>query len=307
MKLVFFGTPEFALLPLRALRASEHDILAVVTQPDRESGRGRRIKSCPVKSEAQKAGMEILQPEKVRDPRFIQEMRNLAPQIIVVVAYGQILPREIIHLPERGCVNIHASLLPAYRGAAPINWAIINGEENTGVTTMLMDEGMDTGGILLQQATEISEEDSAGSLSLRLSKIGGDLLMKTLGRMEKGDITPLPQGSGVSWAPLLKKADGLIQWSKSSKELCRLINGMNPWPGAYGFLEDERIKILRALPLESTGSAGMIEVASKDQLVVGTGHGSLSIIDIQPAGKPVMPVKSFLQGRNLKEGMTFVV
>lgn len=305
MRLVYFGTPEFAVLPLQTLLGSEHEVLAVVTQPDRESGRGRRLTPCPVKVEAQRAGLKIFQPQIVRDHEFTKDLKGLNPLIIVVAAYGQILPSEIIHLPKLGCVNIHASLLPVYRGAAPINWAIINGEEKTGITTMMMDEGMDTGPILLQQETEISKEDTAGSLARRLSEIGADLLKPTLTGLERGDVTPRPQIGEVSYAPVLKKTDGLIQWSKSSEELCSFINGMNPWPGAYTFFEDKRIKILKALPIDGKGSAGVIDMVSKDQLIIGAGKGRLSILEIQPSGKPVMTVKSFLQGRKLKEGMKF--
>lgn len=305
MRLVFFGTPEFAVLPLRTLLGSGHEVIAVVTQPDRQSGRGRRMKSCPVKEEAQKAGLRILQPKRVRDPKFIKDLKSLDPFIIVVAAYGQILPSEIIHLPNIGCVNIHASLLPSYRGAAPINWAIINGEKKTGITTMLMDEGMDTGPILLQRETEISTEDTTGSLSLRLSKIGADLLITTLQGLENGEVKPLPQTGEASYAPILKKDDGLIDWSKSAEELCNFISGMNPWPGAYGFLEKERVKIFKAVQEEGNGEAGIICRSGKDQLLIGTGNGRLSILEIQPSGKPVMAIKAYLQGRRLKEGMRF--
>ncbi|MBI4681894.1 MAG: methionyl-tRNA formyltransferase [Nitrospirae bacterium] len=305
MRIIFFGTPEFAVLPLRTLLGSGHEVLAVVTQPDRQSGRGRRLKSCPVKEEAQKAGLKILQPKRVRDSEFIKDLKRLDPFIIVVAAYGQILPSEIINLPNMGCVNIHASLLPSYRGAAPINWVIINGEKKTGITTMLMDEGMDTGPILLQKETEISAEDSAGSLSLKLSKIGAALLITTLQGLENGELKATPQTSEASYAPLLKKDDGLIDWSKSAEELCSFIRGMNPWPGAYSFLEKERIKIFKAVPVEGNGEAGIICRSGKDQILIGTGSGMLSILEIQPAGKPVMPVKAYLQGRRIEEGMKF--
>ncbi len=305
MKLVYFGTPEFAVLPLQTLLGAGHEVLAVVTQPDRQSGRGRQLRSCPVKREAQKARLRILQPGKVREPEFIESLRALHPSAIVVAAYGQILPAAIIHLPELGCVNIHASLLPAYRGAAPINWAIINGEQKTGITTMLMDEGMDTGPVLLQKETEISAEDTAGSLSLRLSRIGADLLITTLKELQSGEVKPVPQSGIVSYAPLLKKDDGRITWSKPAEELCRFINGMNPWPGAYSILENERVKIIKAVPLEGNAEAGAIERAGKEDLIVGTGTGRLSILEIQPSGKAVMSVKAYLQGRRLKEGMRF--
>lgn len=305
MKLVFFGTPEFAVPALKALIDSKHEVIIVVTQPDRQSGRGRKMKACPVKVEAQNAGIHVLQPQKARDTDFINELKKLNPDLIVVVAYGQILPPEIIHLPGFGCVNIHASLLPKYRGAAPINQAIINGEKETGISTMLMDEGMDTGPVLLQETTDVTPEDTAGSLSLRLSGIGTELIIKTLQGIEAGTLKPVPQGEGATYASLMNKSDGLIQWSKPAEELSNLIRGMNPWPGAYGFIEGRRYKILKAVPVEGGGEPGVIVRSTKDDLHVSTGHGVLSILEIQPSGKPAMPVHALLQGRQLKEGMRF--
>jgi len=305
VRIVYFGTPEFAVLPLQALLHAGYEVLAVVTQPDRQSGRGRQVRSCPVKMEAQKSGLTVLQPGKVRDPEFIETLRELNPLAVVVAAYGQILPGAIIHLPELGCINIHGSLLPAYRGAAPINWAIINGDRITGITTMLMGEGMDTGPVLLKKETEISAEDTTGTLSMRLSKIGADLLIPTLKGLESGEVKPVPQAGEVSYAPLLKKEDGIIDWSKSAEELCRFINGMNPWPGAFSVLENERVKIIKAIPLDGIAAAGTIEKAGKDDLIAGTGMGRLSILEIQPSGKAVMPVRAYLQGRRIKEGMRF--
>lgn len=276
-----------------------------MTQPDRQSGRGRHVTFCPVKAETQKHGLRILQPDKVRDAAFIKDLRLLNPSVIVVAAYGQILPLDIINMPEYGCVNVHASLLPKYRGAAPINWAIINGESKTGITIMLMDEGMDTGHILFQEEVVIYEGDTAGSLSHRLSGIGTDVLMKALKGLEEGSLKPRPQDGIVSYAPLLRKTDGLIKWANSAKKLSNFIRGMNPWPGAYSFLENERIKILRAEAVEGVGSTGVIKNVSKNKLLVGTGAGLLSIFEVQPTGKQVMPVESFLQGRKIKEGMRF--
>lgn len=304
-KVVFFGTPEFAIPSLKALVNSGHKVLLVVTQPDRQSGRGRHITPCAVKVWAQKEGLKVVQPQRVKDPEFIRELNTLKPSVIVVVAYGQILPSEIIHLPELGCINVHASLLPKYRGAAPINWAIINGESKTGITTMLMDEGMDTGPVLLQKELEIMPDDTAGSLSLRLSKVGADLLMQTLKGLEDGNLKPEAQIGKVSYAPILKKTDGLIQWAKSAKELCNFIRGTNPWPGAYSFLEGERIKILKAVAIDREGEERIINKVTKAELLVGTGKGVLSILEIQLSGKPITPVKAFLQGRMLKEGMRF--
>jgi methionyl-tRNA formyltransferase len=305
LKIIFFGTPEFAVPSLKALLNSKHEILAVVTQPDRRSGRGRHIKPSPVKNEAEKAGLLILQPQKIKEPDFIDKLKRLNPPVIVVVAYGQILPPEIIHLPEYGCVNVHASILPKYRGAAPINWAIINGETTTGITTILMDEGMDTGPVLLQEETEIKPDDTAGTLSQRLSEIGASLLIRTLEGLVHGSIKPVPQTGEATYAPILKKSDGVIQWSKSAQEISNFVRGMNPWPGAYCFMNNERFKIFKAIPFSGNGKPGVIVKVTKDELLVGTGKGRLSIKEIQPSGKPVMPVKAFLQGRKLKEGMRF--
>ena len=305
MKLAFFGTPEFAVRPLKSLLSSGHEVLSVVTQADKKSGRRGRIVFSPVKFEAQKAGLKIFQPGKVTDTDFIRGLRTLSPSVIVVVAYGQILPTEIIHLPKFGCINIHASLLPKYRGAAPINWAIIRGEKKTGVTTMLMDEGMDTGPILLQEEMEIETDDTAGSLSERLSRMGADILIQTLKGLENGSLRPRIQTGDVSYARALKKTDGLILWSKTAEELCNYIRGMNPWPGVYGFIKEERFKILKAVSEEGEAKPGVIEKVTKDKLLVGTGKGILSILEIQPSGKPIMAIKAFLQGRKIKEGMRF--
>ncbi len=284
---------------------SGYKVLAVVTQPDRESGRGRKIIVPPVKAEAQKAGLDVLQPERIRDSAFVETLRALNPSAIVVAAYGKILPPDIIHMPELGCVNVHASLLPKYRGAAPINRAIIAGEKTTGITTMLMDEGMDTGDILLQEETEIKGDDTAGSLSRRLSKIGAGVLIRTLKKLAEGSLRPVPQSGKASYAPVLKKTDGLILWSKTAGELCDFIRGMNPWPGAYSLLGNERIKFLKAAAKEGDTAAGAVMKVSKDELLIGTGSGLLSILEIQPAGKPIMTVRAFLQGRAIEEGMRF--
>jgi methionyl-tRNA formyltransferase len=305
LTIVFFGTPEFAALPLKTLLNSEHEVLAVVTQPDKGSGRGKQIKSCPVKLVAQSAELKIFQPRKVREADFISELKTMNPSVIVVVAYGRILPSEIIRLPEFGCVNVHASLLPEYRGAAPINWALINGENKTGITTMLMDEGMDTGPALLQEEVEIKPEDTAGSLSRTLSKTGADILIQTLKGLENGSLKPGPQEGEISYAPILKKTDGFIQWSKSAKDIYNFIRGVNPWPGAYGFIEGKRIKIIKAGELDGNGEPGLIDSVTKNELYVGAGRGRLSILEVQLSGKPVMTIKAFLQGRRLKQGMRF--
>ncbi|RJQ50009.1 MAG: methionyl-tRNA formyltransferase [Nitrospiraceae bacterium] len=305
MNIVFFGTPEFAVAPFKKLLRSRHKIVAVVTQPDRQRGRGRHVSASPVKVQADNSGITVLQPLKVKFPDFIGAMKKILPDSIVVVAYGQILPPEIIQLPKFGCINIHASLLPKYRGAAPINWAIVNGEIKTGVTTMLMDEGMDTGPVLLQRETEIKPDDTAGTLSQRLSETGAELLIETLERIEDGTVQPEPQTGEATYAPILKKNDGHIQWRKSSREISDLVRGMTPRPGAFTYLKGERIKILKAVSIEGSGEEGIIYRVTKDILYTGTGRGLLSLLELQPAGKPPMPVKAFLQGRDMREGMRF--
>jgi len=314
VKIIFFGTPEFAVPSLVRLINAGYEITAVVTQPDRQAGRGRQVRSCPVKLEAEKNGIRVLQPQRVRDDDFIRELEVFNPSAIVVVAYGQILPSRILHLPNYGCINVHASLLPDYRGAAPINWAIVNGEKKTGISIMFMDEGMDTGPVLLKKEMDILDDDTAGSLSLKLAEAGAQLLISALEGIEKGTLIPRPQAGKVSYAPPLKKTDALIAWSKTAKELFQFIRGMNPWPGAYTFLEGKRIRILKGAPVETEGEhnqahreedAGMIVTATRNELIVSTGSGKIAILELQPSGKPVMPVRSFLQGRTLREGMRF--
>jgi len=316
LKIVFFGTPEFAVPSLARLINAGHEIIAVVTQPDRQFGRGRHVRPCRVKLEALKSDIRILQPERVRDADFIQELKTLNPSVVVVVAYGQILPPEILHMPRYRCINVHASLLPQYRGAAPVNWAILNGDKKTGVSIMVMDEGMDTGPLLLQEETDIGQDDTAGSLSLRLSEMGAELLLSALKGVEEGTLIPEPQTGKDTYAPLLKKTDGSIQWSKSADKLFDFVRGMNPWPGAYSFLEGMRIKILKVLPVSTAeqnisckvnkkGEAGVIELLSSDELIVSTGSGKIAVLALQPSGKPVMSVKSFVQGRSLRTGMRF--
>ena len=305
MRIIFFGTPLFAVPSLKALLDSGHEVLAVVTRPDKQSGRGRHITACPVKQEAQKTGLMILQPQKVKDTAFAGELRQLTPDVIVVVAYGQILPPEVLHMPRYGCINVHASLLPKYRGAAPISRALINGDAATGITTMLMDEGMDTGPVLLQKEMKIKNEDTAESLSDKLSRLGAEILIKTLTGLEQEAIKPVPQSSDASYAPMLKKTDGLILWSKPAGELCNFIRGMNPWPGAYSFFNGKRVIILKAAALDGAGASGLVIKAAQNELTVGAGEGLVSILEVQPEGKPAMPISAFLQGRKISEGMRF--
>ena len=306
MSVIFFGTPDFAVPALRALIASGEAVSLVVTRPDKLKGRGHKMTPPPVKVAALDAGIRVMQPVTLKDSAFVSELTAIKPEFIVVVAYGKILPKSILELPAHGCINIHASLLPKYRGAAPIQWAIVNGEKRTGVTTMLIDEGLDTGHILLQQGIDITDEDTAGSLWKRLSEMGASLLIETIKGMRDGSVEPMPQQGESSYAPIIKKGDGLIDWSKSALELFNFVRGMQPWPCAYCRINDEAVKILKAAPVEGKGEKGVIVKASDGNLFVGTGHGLLSIIELQPPGKRPMPASAFIQGRRLKEGMSIL-
>lgn len=304
MRVIFFGTPLFAVPALEALFQSREDVVAIVTQPDRRKGRDRLLSLPPVKELASGKGIEVLQPSKIKDPAFLDRLYIMKPEIIVVVAYGKILPAQILKLPPHGCINVHASLLPKYRGAAPIHWAIINGEKKTGITTMLMDKGLDTGDILLQEETDIYDDDNAETLGRRLAYIGASLLIKTVKKIKDGSVKPFPQAGPPSYAPPLKKEDGRINWSNAAINIFNFVRGLYPWPCAYCYLNKERIKITRAKTLEGYGLAGRIEKGG-DELVVGTGKGLISVIELQPEGKRLMTAGEFLAGRRLKEGAFF--
>lgn len=298
------GSPEFAIPSLKAIYNADEKIEAVVTQPDRKKGRGLTLKSPPVKIEAERIGLPVYQPEMVREKGFITLIDSIKPDAIVVVAYGQILPEEILKVPKYGCINLHGSLLPKYRGAAPIQWAIIKGEKKTGVTTILMDKGMDTGDILLQEKIDVTPKDTAETLSERLSTIGAKLLLKTLMGLEGGIITPRPQDhSSATYAPLLKKEDGRIDWKKGAEEIKNQVRGMNPWPGAYTFLEGRLLKIWDVDMAETKGGEpGRIIQADKGHLVVSTGKDSLLIKELQLEGRSRTTSIAFLQGHKIKEG-----
>ena len=304
MRIIFFGTPAFAIPSLVALLQSEEEVIAVVTQPDKKKGRGRVSSPSPVKELAIDRGIKILQPVNIKDPLFLNGLSKIMPEIIVVVAYGKILPAQILRLPSHGCINVHASLLPKYRGAAPIQWAIINGEKKTGITTMLMDEGLDTGNILLQEETEISSDDNAETLGNKLAEIGASLLIRTIKGIRSGYIKPIPQKGTPGYAPPLKKEDGRLNWSKTATEIFNFVRGMYPWPCAYCYLNKKRIKITRVKMLEGSGIPRRVEKTG-EELIVGTGEGLISIIELQPEGKIPMSAKAFLQGRRLKEGAFF--
>jgi methionyl-tRNA formyltransferase len=304
MRIVFFGTPAFAVPSLDALLQSGEVLMAVVTQPDKRSGRGHLFSPPAVKEFARERRINVLQPLNIKDPLFIDELYNLRPELIVVAAYGKILPAQILGLPLHGCINVHASLLPKYRGAAPIQWAIINGEKKTGITIMLMDEGLDTGNIILQEKTEIYDDDNTETLVKRLAELGASLLIKTVKSMKDGFIESIPQQGLPSYAPPLKKEDGKLNWSKTAREIFNFVRGMYPWPCAYCYLNKERIKITKVRVVEGSGIPGRIEKAD-DEFIVGTREGLISIIELQPEGKTLMSSKAFLHGRRLKKGAFF--
>ncbi|MFZ3065743.1 MAG: methionyl-tRNA formyltransferase [Nitrospirota bacterium] len=305
MKIVFMGTPEFAVPSLKALLNSKKEITAVVTQPDKPSGRGKRLTPPPIKVLALNSGVKILQPERLKDEAFLNALREINPDIIVVAAYGKILPKDIIQLPRYGCINVHASLLPKYRGAAPINWAIINGEKETGITIMQMDEGLDTGGILLQKGIEITKEDTAGTLTEKLSGLGAGLLIEALNAIEKGEIKAAEQdNSKASYAPMLKKEDGQIDWTKGAKDIYNIVWGMDPWPGAFTYYKGELWKVWKVMHGNTgKGRPGEILAADKDRIDVASKDNVISIIEMQPANKKRMPVSEFLRGHKVEAGV----
>ena len=299
------GTPDFAVPALKALVHNGYHVPLVVTQPDRPKGRGRKLAAPPVKIKALELGLEVLQPSTLKDENFRSQIRQLQPDFFVVLAFGHILSENILQLPRLGTINIHASLLPKYRGPAPIQWAIINGESETGITTMLMDKGVDTGDILLSQKEPIFPEDTAATLHNRLAACGADLLVKTLQGFASKNIKPIPQDHHkATYAPLIKKQDGHIRWQKSADELDAFIRGMTPWPGAFTFHHKNRLIILKAAPIPEnlTEPAGTILETFPDELCVATGKGVLSIQEIQgPSGKR-LGIADFLRGYRLRPG-----
>ncbi|MEJ2696321.1 MAG: methionyl-tRNA formyltransferase [Candidatus Sulfobium sp.] len=307
MRVIFFGTPDFAVPSLKVLVEAGEDIVAVVTRPDRAKGRGRKLTAPPVKELAQSRGLRVMQPAAVGSQAFAEELSSLDPDVIAVVAYGRIIPPSILRLPPLGCVNVHASLLPKYRGAAPVQRAIINGEKKTGVTTMLMDEGLDTGGILLQEETEISSDENAGSLGARLSVMGASLLSVTLEGLKNGTVKPFPQAGEPTYAPPLKKEDGGIDWSLPAERLSDLIRGTYPWPGAYCSFQGERVTILRASVAEGGHDCapGAITGISAESICTCTGRGILRVLELKPRGKKAMSAGAFIRGRHAKEGASF--
>ncbi len=306
MKILFIGTAEFACPSLEALLSSPHQLAGVITQPDRPRGRGQRLAPSPIKAVAEKAGLPIYQPEKIRDPVFLEILKSLRPDLLAVAAYGQILSASVLSIPPKGCVNVHGSLLPYYRGAAPIVRAILNGETRTGVTTMFMDPGMDTGPILLTAETDISPEDTAGTLHDRLSRLGADLLVKTLEGLERHTISPRAQDhSRATLAPKLEKEEARIDWNSSAPQLFNLLRAFDPWPGAYTFWSGRKVKLFRpSLAQDSSRQAAATVVeASSDRLRIATAQGDLIVREIQAESRPRMAMAEFLRGYPLHPGV----
>ena len=308
MRTIFFGSPDFAVPCLEALHDIS-DVAVVVSQPDRPAGRGLAMRPPAVKKRALELGLEVWQPTKVRTAEFADKLRALDADVAVVVAYGRIVPRAVLDAPTAGCVNIHASLLPRWRGAAPIQWSIVHGDEETGVTLMQMDEGMDTGPILATASTPIARDDDAATLSDRLSKMGAELLREQLPRYVAGDLTPQPQEEGeATMAPLLNKKHGCIDWNKSARAVHNQIRGMNPWPGAHTVLGERRIKVHRtvASTLDPEGAVpGQVIALDPEGILVACTEGTLEIQELQESGRKRVDARSFASGRGVAIGDRF--
>ena len=304
MKAVFMGTPDFAVTTLQAL-IDHHEVLAVVTQPDKQRGRGKKMQFPPVKEKAVEYDIPVYQPQKARDEEFIEELKKLNPDVIVVVAYGQILPESILNIPKYGCINVHGSLLPKYRGAAPIQWAVLDGEEKTGITTMYMEKGLDTGDMIDKVEVVLDKKETAGSLHDKLMVLGADLLLETLKKLEDGSAVREKQNDEEScYASMLSKDMGQIDFSKPAKEIECLIRGMNPWPSAYTSLDGKTMKVWEAdvLDRESKEEPGTIVEVTKKEIIVATGSFDLALHEIQLAGKKRMQVQAFLLGYQVEAG-----
>lgn len=305
MRIVFMGTPQFAVPSLEALLKSDDQVVGVVTQPDRPKGRGQEVCASPVKVICEREQIPVLQPLKMKAPEFLDALRAWAPDIIAVTAFGRILPPVILTLPPQGCINVHGSLLPKYRGAAPVQWAIIRGERESGITTMLMDEGMDTGAMLLQESVVIDPDDTAGTLAPKLAEVGGRLLVETLRQLKAGTVQPQPQDHSLAtMAPLLKKEDGLIDWALPAKDIANRVRGLSPWPGAYTSVNDERWVLWRVAVKDGSPkkTPGTVIAVTKNSLEVATGGGVLQILEIQPSNSRRMTIAQYLSGHPLAEG-----
>ena len=309
MKIVFMGTPDFAVGALEAIIRAGHEVVCVVTQPDKPKGRGKEIQFPPVKECALRYGIPVFQPVKIKTAEAVEELRGYDAELFVVAAFGQILSSEILHMPKYGCINIHASLLPKYRGAAPIQWAILDGEKQTGVTIMQMNEGLDTGDMLTKTVVEIAPDETGDSLHDKLMEAGAQLVVDTIPLLEQGSLTPEKQDDEKScYAKMLQKSLGRIDWNKEAVVLERLIRGLNSWPGSYTKFRNKNLKIWEAEcgTLENkTAVPGEVLAVTKESIEIQTGEGSLLLKSVQPEGKKRMAVKDFLLGYPVKAGERF--
>ncbi|MBA4494187.1 methionyl-tRNA formyltransferase [Paenactinomyces guangxiensis] len=305
VRIVFMGTPDFAVPSLRALVEEKYQVVAVVTQPDRPKGRKKELTPPPVKVAAQNYGIPVYQPEKLRDPEAIKKVLEYKPDLIVTAAYGQIVPEEILNVPRLGCINVHASLLPKYRGGAPIHKAIIDGEKETGITIMYMVKALDAGDMIAQRSVPITEQDHTGTMHDKLSRTGADLLKEVLPRLVKGEITAVPQDeSKVTYAPNIRREDEKIDWSRSAKAIAQQVRGLHPWPVAFTLWKGKPFKVWWAEPLDEPAREvpGTVKRIGTDGIVVATGEGSLLLTEVQPAGKKRMAVEEFARGRQMEAG-----
>lgn len=302
MKIVFMGTPEFAVPCLQKIIDESHEVLAVVTQPDKPKGRGKKLAMPPVKELALKYDIPVYQPLKAREESFVDTLKEMNPELIVVVAFGQILPKSILDIPKYGCVNVHASLLPRYRGAAPLNWVIINGEEKTGVTTMYMDEGLDTGDMILKSEIPLDDEITAGELHDKMMIDGAKVLKETIDLIEKGEAPREKQSNeNTCYSPIMNKSLGNIDWNKSAIDIHNLVRGINPWPSAYTTYEGQTMKIWKTKVIDknSDKDPGTIISVDKEGINVSTSEGIVQIKEIQMAGKKRMEVPEYIKGNNI--------
>ncbi len=314
LRVVYMGTPDFAVPALAALIDSHHRVVGVFTQPDRKSGRGKKLRRPPVKVVAEQAGVPVYQPKRVKqNDEALETLRGWQPDVVVVAAYGQILPERILDVPRLGCVNIHASLLPKYRGAAPINWAIVEGEETTGVTIMQMDVGLDTGPMLETHEVAIPADMTAQELHDELAELGGRVIVGALDRLAAGELEPTPQDDAQSsYASMLSKEDGRIDWTKTNVQIANHVRGFNPWPGAFAFHEHDgeqtRVKFHRARPVEGAGEPGEVLEAdpSSGRLVIAAGQGAIECVESQAPGRKAMNARDFLNGYDIEPGQRFV-
>lgn len=308
IRIVYMGTPDFAVEPLEAIIKAGYEVAAVVTQPDKQKGRGKEVKMTPVKECALRHGIPVFQPVKIKEPEAVAELEKYQADLFVVAAFGQLLSEEILNMPEYGCINIHASLLPAYRGAAPIQWAVLNGEKESGVTIMQMDKGLDTGDMLLKRSVELSPKETGDSLHDKLMHLGAELIVEALPKLEKGELVPEKQKDELSsYAKKLTKAMGQIDWAKDAVSLERWIRGLNSWPSAYTFFGGKTLKIWEAQVAEENGAQkaepGQVVSVSREGFTVACGQGALQILSLQLEGKKRVLTREFLLGYQVEPGM----